>query len=94
MREVNTTTRFRKDYRKIFGQSRNRKAENRFHLILKMLVNDAQLPRQVHDHELSGDLLGIRELHVMPDLLLMYYKEGEQVLNLVRLGTHSELFGG
>ena len=94
MREVNTTTRFRKDYRKIFGQSRNRKAENRFRLILKMLVNDAQLPRQVHDHELSGDLLGLRELHVMPDLLLMYYKEGEQVLNLVRLGTHSELFGG
>ena len=94
MREVNTTTRFRKDFRKIFGQSRNRKAENRFRLILKMLVNDAQLPRQVHDHELSGELLGLRELHVMPDLLLMYYKEGEQVLNLVRLGTHSELFGG
>lgn len=94
MREVNTTTRFRKDYRKIFGQSRNRKAENRFHLILKMLVNDAQLPRQVHDHELLGELLGLRELHVMPDLLLMYYKEGDQVLNLVRLGTHSELFGG
>ena len=94
MREVNTTTRFRKDYRKIFGQSRNRKAENRFRLILKMLVNDVQLPRQVHDHELSGELLGLRELHVMPDLLLMYYKEGEQVLNLVRLGTHSELFGG
>ena len=94
MREVNTTTRFRKDFRKIFGQSRNRKAENRFRLILKMLVNDAQLPVQVHDHELSGELLGLRELHVMPDLLLMYYKEGEQVLNLVRLGTHSELFGG
>jgi mRNA interferase YafQ len=94
MREINTTTRYRKDYRRIFGQYRNAKAENRLRLIIKMLISDVQLPRQLRDHELSGELLGLRELHVLPDLLLMYYKEGQKVLNLVRIGSHSDLFNG
>ena len=34
-----------------------------------------------------------RECHLKPDLLLIYRKPDTEVLQLVRLGLHSELFG-
>jgi addiction module RelE/StbE family toxin len=45
------------------------------------------------DHELSGDWKGHRELHILPDWLLIYYIQDDTlVLNLSRTGTHSNLF--
>ena len=45
------------------------------------------------DHELSGDWKGHRELHILPDWLLIYYIQDDTlVLNLSRTGTHSDLF--
>ena len=44
---------------------------------------------------LAGNLSGFRECHIKPDWLLIYGKEdnGElHILNLVRTGTHSDLF--
>ncbi len=32
-----------------------------------------------------------RDCHVRPDLVLIYCKVGDDVLRLVRLGSHSEL---
>jgi len=37
--------------------------------------------------------VGMRELHVKPDLLLIYRKIENESLQLVRLGSHSEIFG-
>jgi addiction module RelE/StbE family toxin len=34
-----------------------------------------------------------RECHLKPDLLLIYRKPDNEVLQLVRMGSHSELFG-
>jgi addiction module RelE/StbE family toxin len=34
-----------------------------------------------------------RECHLKPDLLLIYRKPNSEVLQLVRLGSHSGLFG-
>jgi mRNA interferase YafQ len=50
------------------------------------------LPEKNHDHGLGGDWQDHRECHLKPDLLLVYRKYGE-VLQLVRMGSHSELFG-
>ena len=47
------------------------------------------------DLKLAGNLSGFRECHIKPDWLLIYGKEdnGElHILNLVRTGTHSDLF--
>ncbi|EJB80620.1 PZ12b [Helicobacter pylori Hp H-3] len=42
---------------------------------------------------MSGNLKGLRECHVKPNLLLIYeIKEQENELVLLRLDTHSELF--
>lgn len=61
--------------------------------ILDLLANDRPLPLNHRDHTLSGDWSGFRECHVRPDLLLIYDRPDEDLLRLVRLGSHSELFG-
>jgi mRNA interferase YafQ len=45
------------------------------------------------DHGLSGEWIDHRECHLKPDLLLIYRKPDAEILQLVRLGSHSELFG-
>ncbi|NBW46412.1 MAG: type II toxin-antitoxin system mRNA interferase toxin, RelE/StbE family, partial [Betaproteobacteria bacterium] len=44
------------------------------------------------DHDLNGDWVDHRERHLKPDLLLIYRKVGMELLILVRLGSHSEVF--
>ncbi len=44
---------------------------------------------------LSGNMVGLRECHIKPDWLLIYGKEDNDelhILNLIRTGTHSDLF--
>ena len=44
-------------------------------------------------HDLSGDWVGHRECHILPDWLLIYRIEDDVlVLTLARTGTHSDLF--
>lgn len=56
-------------------------------------MHDCPLPAKYEDHSLSGDLAGFRDCHVKPDLVLIYEKIGDDTLRLVRLGSHSEVFG-
>ena len=42
---------------------------------------------------MSGDRSGYRDCHLWPDLLLIYAKPLPDVLRLVRLGSHADLFG-
>ncbi|HEY6304818.1 MAG TPA: type II toxin-antitoxin system YafQ family toxin [Terriglobales bacterium] len=51
------------------------------------------LPERNRDHALGADWRDHRERHLKPDLLLLYSKPDADVLQLVRLGSHSELFG-
>jgi mRNA interferase YafQ len=62
-------------------------------VLLKALANDVPVPTQFRDHDLTGNWAGCRECHVKPDLLLIYKKPDDEILRLVRLGSHSELFG-
>ncbi len=63
-------------------------------IVLK-LANDIPLPIENKDHALQGDYIGYRECHIKPDWLLIYRKTDNnelQILELVRTGTHSDLF--
>ena len=42
---------------------------------------------------MTGDWSGYRDCHLKPDLVLIYGKPDADTLDLVRLGSHSELFG-
>ncbi len=59
--------------------------------IVKLLATEQPLPLHNRDHMLIGNFIGYRECHIAPDWLLIYsIKEDE--LQLVRTGTHSDLF--
>jgi mRNA interferase YafQ len=60
---------------------------------LDPLANDIPLQQRNRDHALSGNWSGHRECHARPDLLLIYEKPNTTELRLLRLGSHSDLFG-
>ena len=91
MRRIERTTAFRRDFRRE-RRGRHRDLDKAVAEIVTRLAGDLPLPERNRDHALSGNWSGYRECHVRPDLLLIYEK-AEGVLRLIRLGSHSELFG-
>ena len=90
-------------YRTLYKHDFKREYKGRYRELLKkngeldyvteMLVNDMPLPPKYRDHLLHNNWEGTRECHIKPDFLLLYRFEGEDLLVLERLGTHSEIFG-
>ena len=91
MRTIEQTTRFKKDYkRELKGQ--HKKELNRIvSKVVTLLVNDETLPKKYRDHGLIGDWKDHRDCHIKPDLILIYRKPNNKILQLVRLGSHAEL---
>lgn len=60
---------------------------------IELLADGQPMPEQYRDHALSGNYAGHRECHIQTDWLLVYKKlDKEIILELVRNGTHSDLF--
>jgi mRNA interferase YafQ len=59
-------------------------------LLILLLAGD-ELPSSYKDHPLKGDWKGYRDVHIEPDWLLIYRIDGDQ-LQLVRIGSHADLF--
>ena len=88
--EIKYTTQFKKDYK--LAKRRNMKLQILKDVVTK-LANGEQLETKYRDHALSGDWIGHRECHLLPDWLLIYRIEDDVlVLTLTRTGTHSDLF--
>lgn len=93
MRTIKRPAAFKKDYKKIKANPRHTNdIDSLLSAVLMLLVEDEILPESFRDHALIGDWKGHRECHIKPDLLLIYKKEKLDILHLVRLGSHSELF--
>ncbi len=58
---------------------------------LATLLRQAQIPARYRDHPLRGNWRGYRDFHIEPDWLLIYRVEGDE-LQLVRTGSHADLF--
>ena len=61
--------------------------------VLACLQQGKTLPAKYCDHELKGNFKGIRECHIRPDDLLLYFIVEDEVLKLVDLGSHAKIFG-
>jgi mRNA interferase YafQ len=59
--------------------------------VIYNLLNGQELETKYKDHQLKGNMKDFRECHIKPDLLLIYRIENN-VLELVDIGSHSELF--
>ncbi len=91
MRTLSRTKQFKKDQkRELKGRHKDTLVADLTALV-DLLMDDATLPDSYQDHALSGDWKDCRDAHVKPDLVLIYRKVGDDELQLVRLGSHSEL---
>ncbi len=91
MREIKYTTRFQRDYRREQSGRHSKKLDAVLMEAVNLLAADAPLPRRSFDHPLSGDGSDHRDCQIRPDLILIYRKPDDDSLELVRLGSHSEL---
>ena len=91
MREIRYTTRFKRDYKREKSGRHSKKLNALLMEVVNMLGADAPLRRQNFDHPMSGEWADHRNCHIRPDLVLIYRKPYDDILELVRLGSHSEL---
>ena len=93
MRKIEYTTAFRRDFKREEKEQHRRDIDTLVSTIVTLLAEDTALPQSNRDHRLSGEWSDHRECHLKPDLLLIYRKPDAHVLQLVRMGSYSELFG-
>jgi mRNA interferase YafQ len=90
MREVSYTARFKRDYRREKSGRHGKRLDALLMEVVTLLAADENLPRRNVDHPLSGEWQGFRDC-LRPDLILISRKPDDDSLDLVRLGSHSEL---
>lgn len=91
MYEVITTKSFRKAYKRVSKSKSFREEE--FNYVLELLRNDKEIPKIYRDHALTGEYKGFRDIHIAPDMILIYLKiRNILVLELVNIGSHCEVF--
>jgi len=91
MREIRFTGRFKRDYKREKSGRHGTTVDAALMEVVNILAVDELLPRRNFDHPLSGDWADHRDCHIRPDLILIYRKPDDEHLDLVRLGSHSEL---
>jgi mRNA interferase YafQ len=91
MRIVKYTSRFRRDYKRERSGQHTKRLDAMLLETVNMLADDKPLPRRYVDHPLGGEWKDHRDCHIKPDLILIYRKPDDTSLELVRLGSHSEL---
>lgn len=91
MRKIDYTKQFKKDYKHEKRGLHSKEIDNLFSEVLQLLANDKPLSHKLCDHSLTGKWKGFSDCHVKPDLVLIYKKTQDKSLELIRLGSHSEL---
>jgi mRNA interferase YafQ len=93
MRRIERTGAFRRDFKREKKGQHRREIDSIVFSVVSLLAEDKTLPEKHRDHALAGEWRDHRECHLKPDLLLIYRKPDTDVLQLVRMGSHSDLFG-
>ncbi len=84
---------FKKDYKLAVKRGFDPK---KLEKLIDLLCNEEPLPEAYRDHALTNSrrYKDVRECHIEPDWLLVYkILHDTLVLQLIRTGTHSDLFG-
>lgn len=91
MRTIERTGQFKRDYKREMKGQHRKVLDGLLLDVLRALVSDQPLPAKNRDHALIGDWADHRDCHLKPDLVLIYRLPDAETLQLVRLGSHSEL---
>ncbi len=86
-------TRSKKFKKKFKKYCQNKKFYNNFLEFLLFLKNSQKIPKKFQDHKLIGKYKNYREVHILPDLCLIYREIPEENCIILRdLDSHSNLF--
>ena len=89
MKKIHPSSQYKKDYKR-YRNDPEKLADLR--VILDLLVKDQPIPVKYKPHKLSGEYKGCIECHIQSDFLLIWIDEKNDIIELVRMGSHSELF--
>ena len=90
MLTIKYKTAFKRDYKRIVKRGYDTRLLEE---VIEMLAEQKPLPEKFRDHDLTGNYKGCRECHILPDWLLVYeVNNDELILYLIRTGSHSDLF--
>jgi len=92
MRSVKQSSAFKKDLKREKKGINRHAIREEFMDIVTALAADKSLPQKYRDHVLVDNWSECGECRIRSNLLLIYKKTGDNVLHLLRLGSHSELF--
>lgn len=82
------TSGFKSDFKKLPLDDKGK-----LKVVLARLIQSEVLEQKYKNHLLLGNYNGCFECHIKPDLLLIYRIDTElNELQVVRVGTHSQLF--
>ena len=88
--QVKFSNKFKNDLKLVKKQNKN---IDKLFIVIEKLANQEKLDDKYRDHSLIGEYKGLRECHIEPDWVLIYYIENNTLtLVLARLGSHSDLF--
>ena len=85
MKELKITSQFKKDLKRY--QNKPKMIEK-----LKIVLSFLQQDIEYKPHRLLGNYKDCMECHIENDTLLIWIDENTNIIKLLRLGTHSELF--
>ena len=88
MLEIATHKTFIKDVKKAQLNPSN---TAKLFMFIALLLNEEDLPGESRNHQLLGKYSDTKEFHISGDLLVIYKINGS-TLELLRIGTHSQLF--
>lgn len=91
MRTIDRLGKFKRDWKRESKGPHRSSLETEFIQILNLLTTDQPLEPRYRDHALTGNWKDHRDCHIKPDLVLIYRKPDDETLQLVRLGSHTEL---
>lgn len=89
MWELKISRQFKKDLKRY---QNNPKQIAQLKEVLLKLKENGIVPKEYKPHMLLGEYSGYMECHIESDTLLIWLDETENVIKLIRLGSHSELF--
>ncbi len=91
MKEIKSGKQFKKELKKYANQPR--KLMELYFFIDSFLKTGQAIPEKYRAHMLRGDYAGYMECHIEGDFLLIWIDETTNIIKLIRIGSHSELFG-
>jgi mRNA interferase YafQ len=84
---VERTSRFNADFERMRKRGKD---VSKLRPVISALANRRPLDPKYRDHALTGNLKGIRDCHIEPDWVLLYFRESGSLI-LTRTGSHSDL---